>query len=180
MQRILLLAALFASTMAPARGAEDFKLENGFVRLDNGKDLSGWTNVKDCWSVREGAIHVDAESRAWSNIYSKHTHSRNVILRLQFRASPGADSGVFLHGEQFQVRDYPGSLPDTKRYAPHAKPAGQWNDLEFDVTDGVAVVKLNGQVIEKQWRIGNQPDKGFGLQKEKGDFDFRFLRLKEK
>jgi hypothetical protein len=42
------------------------------------------------------------------------------------------------------------------------------------------VVKLNGQVIEKAWRAGKQTDIGLGLQREKGDFDYRFIRIKEK
>jgi len=161
--------------------ADDFQVEEGFVRLDNGKDLSGWTDGKASWSVRDGAIHLDCKARpAGGSIYCLKTHSRDVIIRLQFRASHGADSGVFIHGAQFQVRDYPNSLPDTKAFAPYAKPPGQWNDLEFDITDGVAVVRLNGHVIAKKWRIGNRPGQGIGLQKELGDFDYRYIRLKEK
>ena len=64
-------------------------------------------------------------------------------------------------------------------YAKFAKPAGEWNALEWDVTDGVAIVKLNGKVIEKAWKIGKRP-RGLGLQKERGDFDFRYVRIKEK
>jgi hypothetical protein len=101
-----------------------------------------------------------------------------VIIRLQFRATPGADSGVYIHGNQLQVRDYPKAGP--KQYAFAAKPAGEWNDLEFDITDGVAVVRLNGQVIEKAWKIGNNPKRGIGLQRERGDFEFRNIRIKEK
>jgi hypothetical protein len=29
-------------------------------------------------------------------------------------------------------------------------------------------------------RIGKRADQGLGLQKETGDFDFRFIRIKEK
>ena len=54
------------------------------------------------------------------------------------------------------------------------------NDLELDVTDGVAVIKLNGKVIEKAWQIGTAADRGLGLQTEGGAFDFRYIRLKEK
>ena len=106
------------------------------------------------------------------------THGGNVIIRLQFRATPGADSGVFIYGNQLQVRDYPKAGP--KQYAFAAKPAGEWNDLEFDITEGVAVVKLNGQVIEKAWKIGKNDKQGIGLQKEAGDFDYRYIRMKEK
>jgi len=162
--------------------------EPDFVRLDNGQDLSGWYPARwdgkelpeaTGWSVREGAIWLEA-SRAKANLFSRHRHSRNCIIRLQFCATPGADSGVFIHGKQFQVRDYPGSLPDTKRYAPYARPAGEWNELEFDITDGVAVVKLNGHVIEKRWPVGDRQELGLGLQREIGDFAYRLIRIKEK
>jgi len=157
--------------------ADDFKLEEGFTRLDNGKDLDGWTGKTAGWSVEEGAIHLNSKL-AQGHLYAKTTHSGNCIIRLEFRATKRADSGVYIHGKQLQVRDYPTAGP--KEYAAPAKPAGEWNALEFDITDGVAVVQLNGQVIEKAWKIGTNAKQGIGLQKESGDFDFRYVRLKEK
>jgi hypothetical protein len=181
-----LCVAVVAAVSGSGR-AEDFKLEKGFVRLDNGKDLAGWTRHKGGewkdgeWKVVDGAIRLEYKTPPpYGAIYSTLTHSRDVIVRLQFRASHGADSGVFLHGAQFQVRDYANSYAQTRRFAEFAKPAGQWNDLEFNVTDGVAVVSLNGTVISKAWKIGNKRERGVGLQKEKGNFEFRFIRIKEK
>jgi len=158
-----------------------FNLEPGFTRLDNGKDLTGWKgNMRD-WSVVHGGIHLHYKSPPSGGVlFSEKTHSDNVIIRMQFRATYAADSGVFVHGSQFQVRDYINSYPDTKKYAPSCKPPGVWNDLEFDITNGVAVIKLNGTVIERAWKIGTRANQGIGLQKEKGDFDFRYIRLKEK
>src|SRR5262249_38293264 len=138
-----------------------FTLEEGFVRLDDGKDLEGFEGDKAGWSVRDGAIDLDAKA-ARGDIYSTRAHSRDVIIRLQFRATPGADSGLFVYGKQLQVPDSPAAGP--KKYAFAARPAGQWNDLEFDVTRGVAKVKLNGQVIEEAWKIGGKAKKGVGLQ----------------
>ena len=176
--KLLLPSALFlVMGMVATVAAEEFKLQDGFVRLDNGKDLKGWTGKTDGWSVVEGAIHLDAK-KAKGHIYSKTTHSGNCVIRLEFRAANRADSGVYVYGSQLQVRDYPTAGP--KKYAEHAKPAGQWNALEFDITNSVAVVKLNGQVIEKAWRIGKKSDLGIGLQKERGDFDFRRIRVKER
>jgi hypothetical protein len=171
----LTLAALLLS-LGVTR-ADDFKTEEGFTRLDNGKDLSGWTGKTDGWSVKDGAIRLDAKM-AKGDIYSEKTHGKNCVIRLQFRATPGADSGVYIYGKQLQVRDYPKAGP--ANYAKPAKPAGEWNDLEWDITNGVAVVKLNGEVIEKAWMIGNAANKGIGLQKERGDFEFRYVRMKEK
>lgn len=173
------LATLVLATAATSclYAADDFKLEEGFTRLDTGVDLKGWTGNTEGWSVVDGTIHLDAK-KAKGNIFAEKTHGGNVIIRLQFRASPNADSGLYVHGNQLQVRDYPKAGP--KEYAKPAKPAGEWNDLELDVTDGVAVVKLNGEIIEKAWKIGKDVKKGIGLQKERGDFDFRFVRMKEK
>lgn len=170
------MAVAVLVAIVPASG-DEFTLEEGFVRLDNGRDLTGWTGNTTGWSVVDGAIHMDSQ-RARGNIYSTVQHSNQCIIRLQFRATPRADSGVFIHGNQFQVRDYPTAGP--KQYAGPCKPAGEWNELEFDITDGVAVVKLNGEVIEKAFKIGNKADQGIGLQKERGDFDFRYIRLMEK
>jgi len=173
MTRTLLLAL----ALTGAARADEFKLEPGFTRLDNGKDLEGWTGNLTGWSVVDGAIHLDVK-KARSNIYSKVLPSKNCVIRMQFKATPNADSGAFIHGKQLQVRDYPKAGP--KEYAKPAKPAGEWNDLEFDITDGVAVVKLNGEVIEKAWKIGGNAKQGIGLQRERGDFDFRHIRIMEK
>ncbi len=167
---------------------ETFQPEPGFVRLDNGKDLAGWfgarwsaekTGDTTGWSVVDGAIHLDSEA-ARNHLFSEKTYSRNAIIRLQFRAGRAADSGLCIHGRQFQVRDYPNALPDTKNYAPFSNRTGEWNDLELDITDGAAVIKLNGQVIEKAWKLGTAATRGLGLQRELGEIDFRYIRLKEK
>ncbi len=183
-----LAAFLIIPAILLSLSGEELKPEPGFVRLDSGKDLAGWypstwtgkdTGDASGWSVVDGAIHLDARE-AKSHLFSRQKFSPNAILRLQFRAAKGADSGLCLHGRQFQVRDYPNSYPGTKKYAPFCNPPGQWNDLELDITEGVAVIKLNGKVIEKAWKIGDEADRGLGLQKEVGDFDFRYIRIKEK
>ena len=167
---------------------EGFQLKPGFVRLDNGKDLTGWFGAKwsgektgdtKGWSVVDGAIHLDSEA-AKSQLFNEKTYSRNAIIRLQFRAARVGDSGLCIHGKQFQVRDYPNALPDTKKYAPFSNCAGEWNDLELDISDGVALIKLNGQIIEKAWETGTDSDRGLGLQRELGEADFRYIRVKEK
>lgn len=168
---VVLVLGCFASA------GDDFKLEAGFTRLDNGKDLAGWKGNTAGWSVVDGAIHLDAKT-AKGDIYSETTHGGDVVIRMQFRAAKGADSGVYIHGKQLQVRDYPNAGP--KPYAFAAKPHGEWNDLEFDIKGGVAEVKLNGKVIEKAWKIGGDAKKGVGLQRESGNFDYRYVRIMEK
>jgi hypothetical protein len=174
---VALLAAFIWVLPAQSTRAAEFKLEDGFTRLDNGKTLDGWSGKVEGWQVVEGAIHLDAKL-AKGDVYSETTHSGNCVIRLQFRAAAGADSGVYFHGKQLQVRDYPKAGP--ANYAKFAKPAGEWNDLELDITDGTAVVRLNGEIIESAWKLGGASDKGIGLQRERGDFDFRYIRVREK
>ncbi|MGE3805106.1 MAG: DUF1080 domain-containing protein [Gemmataceae bacterium] len=157
--------------------ADDCKLNKGFTRLDNGKDLEPFTGKTEGWAIVDGAVHLDAK-KAKGDIFTKATHSDNAVITMQFRATKGADSGVHIWGKQLQVRDYPNAGP--KQYAKPAKPAGEWNYLEFDITKGVAVVNLNDEVIEKAWKIGGDKTKGIGLQKERGDFDFRCIQVWEK
>jgi hypothetical protein len=165
-----------------------FELEKGFVRLDTGKDLTGWYGAKwsgeptgnsDGWSVVDGAICLDCDE-ASAHLFSKTRFSPNCIIRLEFRASHAADSGLCLHGKQFQVRDYINSLPDTRRFAPHCRPPGQWNQLELDFSDGIGKIRLNGKEIVTQFELGDDAKRGLGLQRETGDFAYRRIRVHEK
>src|SRR5438128_2256724 len=96
---LLVALALLASAGPTVAADDDFKLEPGFTRLDNGKDLDGWTGNLTGWSVVDGAIHLDVK-KARSNIYSKVVPSKNCVIRMQFKATKGADSGVFIYGNQ--------------------------------------------------------------------------------
>ena len=55
----------------------------------------------------------------------------DFVLRLEFRASPKANSGLFLRGKQLQVRDYPtvGPYKTLKHFQD-----GDWNAIEVTVT----------------------------------------------
>ncbi|MHC4178827.1 MAG: hypothetical protein ACYSWU_15050, partial [Planctomycetota bacterium] len=86
---LLLIPALLALSPPLCPGAEKFKLEPGFVRLDNGKNLKGWfgsawsgkkTGNVDGWSVVDGAICLKAKT-AKNHLFSRKTYSRNVIIR---------------------------------------------------------------------------------------------------
>lgn len=181
---LTVIMAILCIGLARHLPADDFKLEEGFQRLDNGKNLEGWTGDFSSWSVNDQAIHLNAADATvkkdppWTCIYSKTTHGPNCIIRVQFNASKRADSGVYIYGKQLQVRDFPSVGPGN--YAKQSNPAGEWNELEFDITDGVANIKLNGKVVEKGWKIGDMANQGLGLQREHGDFSFRRIRIKEK
>lgn len=161
--------------------AGDFKVEEGYTSLFNGKDLTGWRQ-KDVkldgktetankkWHVTDGAIVIDGGGGG--DLYTAEDFNKDFTLKLQFRAAPRADSGVYVRGKQLQVRDYP-TVGPYKKVKFNDK---DWNDLEITVTGTLAECKCNGEVIEKAFKVSDKG--GVGLQSETGKFEFRRIRVK--
>lgn len=169
-----------AGVAKPATAPTD---EDGFVRLDNGKDLSGWTGTKKGWSVRNGAIHLDgAAAPVNATLYSEHVPSNHCVVRLQFRAM--SDAGVLclsIHDTPFILGQSPGT-GGPKKYQRVAKPPREWNDLEFQLSKKIALIRLNGEVIEREWPVhaATKSVTGIGLRRYTGSFEYRNIRVKEK
>ena len=95
------------------------------------------------------------------------------MLKLEFRATPNADSGIFLKGKQLQCRDYllAGPYKELKNYKPQ-----QWNEVEITVKGNVARCLCNGEVLEEAFPI---PATGpIGLEGDRGQMEYRNLRIK--
>jgi hypothetical protein len=188
LKRFLTPATLVAVALLSAGGrADEFKPEEGYESLFNGKDLSGWKigksgkdelagktqGGKGRFEVVDGVI-VANEGKGILDLYTTKDFNKDFHLKLEFRAAPRADSGVYIRGHQLQVRDYPtvGPYKNLKDFK-----AGDWNDLEIIVKGTSALCKCNGEVIEKALKV---PSKGgIGLQAEAGKFEFRRVRVKE-
>ncbi|MCS7066117.1 MAG: DUF1080 domain-containing protein, partial [Fimbriimonadales bacterium] len=67
----------------------------GWKLLFNGKDLSGWAvvDLPEAWTVEEGALVCTG--RGGGMIYAEGVY-KNFELKLDFKVSPGGNSGVFL------------------------------------------------------------------------------------
>ncbi len=139
----------------------------GFVSLFNGVNLEGWGEVgPPCWYAQDGVIGCTglAESTGW--LRSNRMY-RNFILRLEYRISPGGNSGIFLRaphygrssrlGMELQIQDDGTSPPSdtctsavysvvTPRLNP-AKPAGEWNQVEIMLKDRHLRVVWNGHLV---------------------------------
>lgn len=153
---LLALAITLFAEPAPGGAADDFKLEDGYKSLFNGKDLSGWTYramPKDSlenktetadkrFEVKDGIIIVN-EGKGVTAIDTAQSLPAAFHLKLEFRAAPKADSGVYIRGPQLQVRDYPtvGPYKDVKFNK------GDWNELEITVTSPVYSAKVNGKDV---------------------------------
>jgi|694.fasta_scaffold107203_3 lysophospholipase L1-like esterase len=175
--------------------ADTFTLEPGFVSLTNGKDLTGWRLAATKTSATEdqldgkpstsdgryvainGRIVVTTprEGRRIQQLYTKQEFSGDFVLKLEFRATPNADSGVFIRGPQLQCRDYPlaGPYKNLKSYRP-----GDWNELVVSVKDNVAHCTCNGEVIEEALKL---PATGpIGLEGDHGQMEYRRIRISQK
>jgi lysophospholipase L1-like esterase len=187
--------------------ADDFKPEDGFVSLFNGKDLTGWgyrataprkgapkpgaplfVEVKADQSFdgqtesadgRYRAINgrlvitTPAEGRRIQALWTTGEFPEDFELRLEFRATPNADSGVYLRKPQLQCRDFlvAGPYKDLKQYKPQ-----DWNELVVIVKGGVAHATCNGEVLEAALKL--PPTGPIGLEGDRGQMEYRRLRVK--
>lgn len=196
------LALLVALGMTVSLHAEDWKPEEGFVSLFNGKDLTGWcfrektkkddpnpgaivakhdgkTEAADAgrYIVKDGVIAVTFPTEAdklTGQIYTVAEFPKNFVLKLEFRASVNADSGIFIRKPQLQCRDYlvAGPYKELKQYKPQ-----EWNQVEVTVKDGVAHCTCNGEVLEAALAL---PATGpIGLEGDRGVMEYRHIQLKE-
>lgn len=192
---------------------DDFRPEEGFEALFNGRDLTGWGFRKTPEKVRESAakwmandssvawpfvdepesfdgktvtpegrylakngrlvVTTPPEGRKIQQLYTTKEFSGNFTLRLEFRATPNADSGVFIRDPQLQCRDFPlaGPYKSLKNFK-----SGDWNLMEVVVKDGVAHCTCNGEVIEEALKV---PATGpIGLEGDRGQMEYRRIRLR--
>ncbi len=119
-------------------------------------------------------VTTPSEGRRIQKISTTQEFPKNFVLRLEFRATPNADSGIFIRGPQLQCRDYllAGPYKNLKNYHP-----GEWNEIEVTVKDNVAFALCNGEVLETAMKL---PATGpIGLEGDRGQMEYRHIRLKE-
>jgi lysophospholipase L1-like esterase len=118
-------------------------------------------------------VTTPLEGRKIQQLYTTREFGQDFILRLQFRATPNADSGVYIRGPQLQCRDYrlAGPYKDLKSYKPQ-----DWNDLEVTVHGGVARATANGELLEAEMKV--PPSGPIGLEGDRGQMEYRWIRIK--
>jgi len=199
-----LFSALFILTLTPSIEAEDFTPEPGFTSLFNGKDLTGWcfrekvdrkapavgavavthdgkTEASDggLYLVKDGVFTIrfpEEMDKLTGQIYTVQEFPKNFILKLEFRASVNADSGIFIRRPQLQCRDYLVAGPEAYKGLKNYK-AQDWNQIEIIVKDGVAHCTCNGEVLEEALKL---PETGpIGLEGDRGQMEYRHIQIKE-
>jgi len=166
---------------------DNFTPEQGFVSLFNGRDLTGWgyrTNNFDGhtassegrYVAKNGRLIVTTppEGRKIAQLWTTQKFSNDFVLKLEFRATPNADSGVFIRQPQLQCRDYllAGPYTNLTKYKPQ-----EWNEMIVAVTNNVGYCTCNGEVLNAALKV---PATGpIGLEGDRGQMEYRRIRLRE-
>jgi hypothetical protein len=114
----LTLGAVLIAQPAPASAQDqpganltlldDRTAEKGFVRIFNGKDLTGWEGNPKLWSVKDGAItgQTTAENPAKGNTFLIWTNDTvaDFELRCSFKLVPGDAKGFANSGIQYRSK----------------------------------------------------------------------------
>jgi lysophospholipase L1-like esterase len=119
-------------------------------------------------------VTTPAEGRRIQQLWTTREFPKDFILKLEFRATPYADSGVFIRGPQLQCRDYllAGPYTDLKKYLPQ-----EWNELVVTVKGTIAHCTCNGEVLNEALSI--PATGGIGLEGDRGQMEYRRVRLRE-
>jgi lysophospholipase L1-like esterase len=167
---------------------DDFAIEKGFVSLFNGSDLTGWgyaegspLNGKTAtddgrYIVKNGRIVVTTShaGQTYTKLWTGKKFPRDFVLKLEFRASPNADSGIFVREPQLQCRDFAiaGPFSMLKHYRPL-----DWNEIVVTVRGGLAHCTCNGELLLDAMPV---PATGpIGLESDRGQMEYRRIRIQE-
>ncbi|QEG00083.1 GDSL-like Lipase/Acylhydrolase [Stieleria maiorica] len=119
-------------------------------------------------------VTTPPEGRKIQQLWTTQEFNEDFQLILEFRATPMADSGVFIRGNQLQCRDYAlaGPYKTLDQYRP-----GDWNELVVTVKGTSAHCTCNGEVIEDAFQV---PASGpIGLEGDRGQVEYRRIRLRK-
>ena len=201
MKTRLSLVALVAFSLVGSAPLDDWQPDPGFRGLFNGRDLTGWCfraraeraspKVGDVAEAFDGKLSSSDDGRysaldgiltvnfpkgkpsLISALYTVEEFPKDFTLKLEFRASPNADSGIFVRKPQLQCRDYlvAGPYKSLTKYKPQ-----DWNQVEVVVKGGVARCTCNGEVLEAEFKL---PETGpIGLEGDRGQMEYRHIQIK--
>jgi hypothetical protein len=161
-----------AGELEPSNNLTAAERSAGWLLLFDGQTLTGWMNSDGTaprTPVQEGALnphkaghYMLVHTQQWSNF----------VLTLDFKISPGCNSGIFVRTASLRVRpgkdvgfngieiaidDTPGAgyydtgaLYDLAMPTKNAmKPVGQWNHIEIRCDGSVIAVTLNGEAVTR-------------------------------
>lgn len=117
-------------------------------------------------------VTTPPEGRKIQQLWTTAEFGGEFVLKLEFRATPNADSGVFIRKPQLQCRDFSlaGPYKELKNYKPQ-----EWNELVVETHGDTARCTCNGEVLEEAFKI---PASGpIGLEGDRGQMEYRRIRI---
>jgi lysophospholipase L1-like esterase len=118
-------------------------------------------------------VTTPPEARRIQQLWTKREFPKDFVLKLEFRATPNADSGVYLRGPQLQCRDYAlaGPFTNLTKYKPQ-----DWNEMIVTVANGGATATVNGEKLDVDLKV---PATGpIGVEGDRGQMEYRRIRIK--
>ena len=179
-------------------GRSSMCTDGEFVSLFDGTSMDGWEIFREGGPVEHpDAFAIADDGSAVCNGYDKYwwryvnRRFGDFVLRLEFKISEGANSGVVLRSRETKTPPPPFTgfevqIIDDLGEPPHrhstgaiydivtpmynmSRPVGEWNDLEITVNDTRVVVVLNDRkVIDTDFAQMTEPT---------GKFDFAYADM---
>jgi lysophospholipase L1-like esterase len=167
---------------------DDFVPEAGFTSIFNGRDLTGWgyaggpafdgkaASDDGRYAVRNGRLVVTVSHKGedYKKLWTTRDYPKDFVLKLEFRASPNADSGIYIREPQLQCRDFliAGPFAALRHYRPL-----DWNEIVVTVRGGLAHATCNDEVIMDAMPV--PATGGIGLESDHGQMEYRRIRVQE-
>jgi lysophospholipase L1-like esterase len=118
-------------------------------------------------------VTTPPEARRIQQLWTTREFGEDFVLKLEFRATPNADSGVYLRGPQLQCRDYAlaGPFTNLTKYK-----AQDWNEMIVTVANGLATATVNGEKLDVELKV--PPTGPIGVEGDRGQMEYRRIRIK--
>ena len=148
-----------------------------FVEINEAVAFDGKTSSSDGrYEAINGRLVVKTppEGRRIQQLWTTQEFDGDFILKLEFRATPNADSGVFIRKPQLQCRDFllAGPYTDLRNFR-----EGDWNELIISVKNNIAHATCNGELLTDDLAV--PPSGPIGLEGDRGQMEYRRIRLKK-
>ena len=128
------------------------------------------------FTAKDGILTVNfpkGKDRLIAQLDTVEEFPKDFVLKLEFRASVNADSGIFIRRPQLQCRDYlvAGPYKELKAYK-----AQDWNQIQIVVKGRTARCTCNGKLLEAALAV---PETGpIGLEGDRGQMEYRHIQIK--
>ncbi len=186
-------SAKAAPTKEPPILLSKDELAAGWISLFDGQTLFGWKAHSEAdWKVENGTIVVTSGK---PGLLCTSVQFDNYVLKADFRAAKGTNSGLFLRTAQVPAKEdittrcyelniappdnpFPtGSLVGRKKYGEAGETDG-WRTFEATVDGSKVVIKLDGQEV-LSYDDPKPASRGYiGLQLNSGKCEFKNIKLR--